>query len=71
MDKGFILVVGIFGMIVLIAFLVWISVCIREFKRELRCLNNEINRTTGSEQRHWIHKKRKLFLSLIPFVKYK
>ena len=32
---------------------------------------NEIGRTTGAERRHWIRQKRRLWLSLIPFVKYR
>lgn len=39
------------------------------FFRELRYLNQEIGRTTGREQ-HYIHRKKRLFLSLIPFVRY-
>ena len=43
---------------------------INDFSSELRYLNNEIGRTTGSERRYWIRKRRRLWLSLIPFVKY-
>lgn len=41
-----------------------------EFSRELRYLNMEIGRTTGAERRHYIQQRRRLWLSLIPFVKY-
>lgn len=43
---------------------------INDFSQELKYLNSEIGRTTGSERRHYIHKRRRLWLSLIPFVKY-
>jgi len=41
-----------------------------DFSKELRYLNNEIRRTSGAERRYWIRKRRRLWLSLIPFVKY-
>ena len=42
-----------------------------DFSQELKYLNNEINRTHGGERRYWLHKRRRLWLSLIPFVKYR
>lgn len=41
-----------------------------DFAGELRYLNNEIRRSMGEEQRYWIRQRRRLWLSLIPFVKY-
>ena len=41
-----------------------------EFRRELRYLNREIERAHDSDRRFWIRRKRQLWLSLIPFVKY-
>ncbi len=41
-----------------------------EFSRELRYINSEIARTVGSERRYWLQQRRKLWLSLIPFVRY-
>ncbi len=41
-----------------------------DFSQELKYLNNEIRRTEGAERRHWIRQRRRLWLSLIPFVKY-
>ena len=41
-----------------------------EFTRELRFLNREIERTRGSERRYWQRRKRRLWLSILPFVKY-
>lgn len=43
---------------------------INDFSRELRYLNSEIERTTGAERRYYIRQRRRLWLSLIPFVKY-
>lgn len=40
------------------------------FTRELKYLNSEIARSTGSERQYWLRCKRKLLLSLLPFVKY-
>ena len=39
------------------------------FMKELRYLNNEIARTDGEERRYYTRCKRKLLLSLIPFVR--
>ncbi len=41
------------------------------FSRKLRYINNEIKRTDGGERRHWIHERRRLWLSIIPFVTFK
>ncbi len=41
-----------------------------DFSQELKYLNNEIARTYGSERRYWIRRRRRLWLSLIPFVNY-
>ena len=41
-----------------------------EFIRELRYLNKEIACTAGAEQMHWLRQRRRLWLSLLPFVKY-
>lgn len=41
-----------------------------DFREELRYLNNEIRRTVGEEQLYWIHQRRRLWLSLIPFIRY-
>ena len=41
------------------------------FFAELRYLNMEIGRTRGRERKHWKRKRRRLFLSLIPFARYR
>ncbi|MBQ4332473.1 MAG: hypothetical protein IJC33_01680 [Clostridia bacterium] len=48
-----------------------LAVTIRDFIRELRRLNMELSRTHGEERRYYERKKRRLWLSLIPFVRYR
>ena len=43
---------------------------LRSFSQELKILNCEIRRTRGAERKHYIRQRRRLWLSLIPFVKY-
>jgi hypothetical protein len=40
------------------------------FTQEMRYVNNEIKRTRGAERKYWLQQRRRLWLSLIPFVKY-
>ena len=40
------------------------------FAKKLRYLNNEIQRTRGGERKYWERQRRKLWWSLIPFVRY-
>lgn len=40
------------------------------FNRILKELKIEIQRTKDKEQKYWIRKKRRLWLSLLPFVRY-
>ena len=60
-------IVAVFFLIVLIFGLVSFFI---DFSKELKYINCEIQRTLGSEQRYWIRKRHKLWLSLIPFMKY-
>lgn len=43
---------------------------IKNFSQELRSLNQEIARCSGCERRYWLRRRRRLWLSLLPFVKY-
>jgi len=70
MDDGMLVLIIILGILFLFIIFAVISFHVREFSRELKYLNCEINRTSGRERKYWIRKKRKLWLSLIPFVKY-
>ena len=56
----------ILGVFVMLIFTSWL----KDFSLELRYLNNEIKRTRGREQEYWIRKRRKLWMSILPFVKY-
>lgn len=40
------------------------------FLRELRYLNSEVQRNVGAERRYWVRRRRRLWLSLLPFIKY-
>ena len=64
------IVVGVAAIPILLVLLVELCLYIKEFSQELEYINMEIERTEGSERRHWRRRKRRLWLSLIPFVKY-
>ncbi|MBQ3055861.1 MAG: hypothetical protein IJC95_00045 [Clostridia bacterium] len=64
------MVVGIIVALIAILWIVWIILGLEKFRWELKRLNIEIGRTEGEEQKKWRVLRRKLFLSLIPFVKY-
>ena len=69
-DSALYLLVGLvaFGFLILLLF--GFAQFINEFSQELKYLNNEIGRTSGEERRYWIRRRRQLWLSIIPFVKY-
>lgn len=62
--------IGIAAAFILVLLLYGLATFINDFCDELRYLNNEINRTRGAERMKWIKRRRRLWLSLIPFVKY-
>ncbi len=62
--------IGIVAAIFLILVLYVFSSFINDFSRELKYINCEIERSSGNERKYWIRKRRKLWLSLIPFMKY-
>ena len=64
------MVVGIIAALIAMLWIVWIVLGLEKFRWELKRLNIEIGRTTGEEQKRWRALRRKLWLSLIPFVKY-
>ena len=43
---------------------------VNDFAHELRLLNSEVRRTVGAERRYWIRRRRRLWLSILPFVRY-
>ncbi len=70
-DTVLYLLVGIVAVIALIGFLDGFFIFINDFSQELKYLNIEIGRTDGAERRYWLRQRRRLWLSLIPFVKYR
>lgn len=69
-NNGIYLLVGIIAVFIFIILLYGLMSFFTEFKHELKYLNCEIARTTGAERKRYIRKRRRLWLSLIPFVKY-
>lgn len=58
--------IGILLVVVFVGFIKWLL----DFRRELQHLTGEIYRTRGKKQKYWIRKRRKLWLSILPFVRY-
>lgn len=69
-DPGFGLMIGLIAVIVLLILLFSLARFATDFSAELRLLNIEINRSEGVEREHYLRLRRKLWLSLIPFVRY-
>lgn len=63
--------VGIALGIAIFLLVIGLAIFLNDFTRELRYLNAEIDRTEGAERRYWIRQRRRLWLSLIPFVRYR
>lgn len=62
--------IGIVAAFFLILLLFGLIFFFKDFSQELKYLNNEIARTTGAERDYWIRQKRRLWLSIIPFIRY-
>ena len=61
----------LFAIMVVIALVLIVSFSwLNWFYRELRYLNSEIKRNEGREKKRWIKRRRRLWLSIIPVVKY-
>ena len=69
-DPLFCTLVGILVVFIIIVVLVYFAQWLNFFTHELKQLNNEIGRTTGREQKHWKKRKKRLLLSIIPFIRY-
>ena len=72
MDETTLLWIMIFvvGGIIVALFLVRFAMWLNEFQQELMIINTEIRRTAGSEQKRWKKRKMRLWLSILPFVRY-
>ena len=64
------LLICIAAVFLLILAIVGLSMFINDFSSELKYLNKEIGRTEGADRKRFIRQRRRLWLSLIPFVKY-
>lgn len=69
-DTALYVLIGIVAAFFLFLLLFGLVSFYNDFSHELKYINCEIRRTDGSERRYWIRKRRRLWLSLIPFVKY-
>ena len=69
-DEDLIITFVIIFALILLWLMVKLFMFIGDFAQELRYLNCEINRASGAERQQWIRQRRRLWLSLIPFVKY-
>ena len=66
----FYVLIGITAAFILIFIVYNFSLFLNDFSSELKYLNSEISRTEGLEREHWIRTRRRLWLSLLPFIKY-
>lgn len=63
------IIVGIIVFALFILLLIGLVYSLTKFSQELRYINSEIKRSSKSERKHWIRKRRRLWLSLLPFMK--
>lgn len=69
-NQGIPIFIYIFAAIILIIILGALILSLVDFFRELQYLNKEISCTSGAERRYWIQQRRRLWLSLLPFIQY-
>lgn len=53
----------------LIGLMIKLALFLRWFAQEKRYLDSEIRRADADERPYWLRKRRRLWLSLLPFVK--
>ena len=59
------------AVIVLFIWVIWFASFLNKFQRELRHINSRIEQSISERERmHYIRRRRRLLLSLIPFVPY-
>lgn len=59
------------GFVLLLVLSIGLVSSVMQFRRELRYINDEISRSHHrSERRYWKKQKRRLWLSVLPFVRY-
>lgn len=64
------LLIGVAIVIAIILVLAIFVPWLRDFRRELRYVNMEIERNTGRERERWMKRKKRLKLSILPFFHY-
>ncbi len=64
------ILIYIFAFVALIIILGILIVFLMDFIHELRYLNKEIRCNHGAERTRWIRERRRLWLSLLPFIQY-
>ena len=70
-DQTFILFAVIGGCILLVVLGVAFAVWLNKFNRELKRVNLRIRQSESERERqHYLRRRRKLYLSIIPFVRY-
>lgn len=70
-DTEFWLIFGALATIFFILFLFTAVSYFISFYNELQYLNTEIKRSDDTERKYYLRKKRRLWLSLVPFIKYR
>ncbi len=68
-DPVIIILLAIMILFVAALLIVGLVMKLNGFTQELDYIKREIGRTTGVEQKHWKRKKRRLWLSLLPFYR--
>ena len=61
------------GISLVLAVALFLSVFIpwlRDFRHEMRYINMEIQRNEGRERERWVRRKKRLWLSILPFFRY-
>lgn len=70
-ENAFWLLLFLAAIIVLFIWVIWFASFLNKFQRELRHINARIEQSiTERERMHYVRRRRRLFLSLIPFVPY-
>ena len=69
-DSIYIAIAIVIGVLLLVLAVARLDIFLQWFRRELRYVEKEIARTTGDEKKHWQKRKKRLWRSLIPFVRY-
>ena len=68
-DNEVTLLIAVIATIFSVIFLIYFAATYTRYSQEMKYIESEIRRSEGSEKRYWIKKKRKLWLSYLPFSK--